>query len=352
MAIRIRPRLAGMIAATFAASAILSAQGVPFWGARESSPIGTDAKLLKPGQFIWDANAAPRGPIVIVVSLPEQIARVYRNGVEIGVARVSTGKPGHTTPTGVFTILNKDREHRSKTYDNAPMPWSERLTWDGIALHAGGVPGYPESHGCVHLPSRFAELLFGITEVGLTVIIANDVSAPVDVSHPSFLAPVSAKGVPDEEPRLSDDAVSRWEPDKAPEGPTTVVVSSADKRILVLRNGVEIGRARVVVDDPEKPIGTMAFILQEDSAAPVNPDSPPGMRWIGISLPGSSLGGTAMDRNAAARVRVPPSFAAGVVLILKPGATLYVTDAPVLPSTTGPALNVLNSDPPPARPAP
>ena len=286
------------------------------------------------------------------MSLPEQIARVYRNGVEIGMARVSTGKPGHITPTGVFTILNKDKDHRSKTYDDAPMPWSERLTWDGIALHAGGVPGYPESHGCVHLPSRFAELLFGVTEVGLTVVIANGVSAPVDVSHPSFLAPVSAKGVPDEEPRLSDAAVSRWEPDKAPEGPTTVVVSAADKRILVLRNGVEIGRARIAIDDAEKPIGTVAFILQEDSARAVSPDSPPGMRWIGISLPGSSRGGTAMDMNAAARVHVPPPFVAGVLLILKPGATLYVTDAPVLPSTTGPALNVLNSDPPPAVPAP
>ena len=350
-ATRIRPLRASVFAAAFASVAILAAQGVPFWGAREPSPVGTDPKLLKPGQFVWEAAAAPLGPIVIVVSLPEQIARVYRNGVEIGLARVSTGMPGHITPTGIFTILNKDKAHRSKTYNNAPMPWSERLTWDGIALHAGGIPGYPESHGCVHLPSRFAELLFGITEVGLTVVIANDASAPVAVSHPAFLAPVSAKGVPEEAPRLSADAMLRWEPDKAAEGPVTVVVSAADKRILVFRNGVEIGRARIAIDDAEKPIGTMAFSLQEGSAAPTNPDTPPGMRWIGIPLPGSS-GGKAMDSSTAARVHVPPSFAENVLRILKPGATLYVTDAPVLPSTTGPALNVLNSDPPPAAPAP
>ncbi len=170
-------RSAGAFALALVTS-LLAATPVPFWGAKESSPVGTDPAKLKPGEFIWDAAAAPEGPLVIVVSLPEQIARVYRNGIQIGVAKVSTGKPGHLTPTGIFTILNKDKDHRSKTYDNAPMPYSERLTWDGIALHAGGVPGFPESHGCVHLPTRFAELLFGITNVGMTVVIANDASAP------------------------------------------------------------------------------------------------------------------------------------------------------------------------------
>lgn len=78
-----------------------------------------------------------------------QKAYVYRNGVLIGVATVSAGRPGHLTPTGVFTILQKQKEHRSTIYDGAPMPYMERLTWGGIALHAGGLPGYPESHGCV-----------------------------------------------------------------------------------------------------------------------------------------------------------------------------------------------------------
>src|SRR4029077_21198099 len=136
---------------------------------KESSPLGTDPEKLKPGEFIWNAAAAPEGPIVIVASLPEQIPRAYRNGVEIGVAKVSSGKPGHNTPTGIFTILNKDKDHTSKTYGNAPIPYSERLTWAGVALDGGGVPGYPEAHGCVHLPTRFAELLFGITSVGMTV---------------------------------------------------------------------------------------------------------------------------------------------------------------------------------------
>jgi hypothetical protein len=343
------PRLNRLVSgfAALALCAAIVAAPVPFWGAKASSPVGTDPAKLKPGEFIWDAAAAPDGPMVIVVSLPEQIARVYRNGVQIGVAKVSTGKPGHLTPTGIFTILNKDKDHRSKTYDNAPMPYSERLTWDGVALHAGGVPGYPESHGCVHLPSAFAELLFGITNVGMTVVIANDATAPKDVAHPGVLAPVGVKGAPAAEPRLPSGDTFRWEPDKSPDGPVTVVVSAADKRVLVLRNGIEIGRAAIAISSPEKPLGTEAYLLKSAPGAPAEPDTPGGARWLGIALPGSGVGaGAPMNLDDAARVSVPEPFAAEVLKTLAPGATLYVTDAAVLPETTGPKLNVLNSDPP------
>src|SRR5262245_24014981 len=112
------------IAAFVISMSALAAPGVPFWGAQSPQPVGTDPMSLKPGQFIWDADAAPKGPLVIVVSLPEQLARVYRNGISIGAAKVSTGRAGHLTPTGIFTILNKDKDHRSKKYDNAPMPYS------------------------------------------------------------------------------------------------------------------------------------------------------------------------------------------------------------------------------------
>ena len=348
MEIRCRRLAAWAVAASLWGPA-LSAAPVPFWGARESSPVGTDPEKLKPGQFIWNAQAAPEGPIVIVASLPEQIARVYRNGVEIGVAKVSTGKPGHNTPTGIFTILNKDKDHTSKTYGNAPMPYSERLTWDGVALHAGGVPGYPESHGCVHLPTRFAELLFGITSVGMTVVIASDSSAPTDVAHAGFLSPVSARGAEDAEPRLASGDTWRWEPEKSAEGPVTVVVSAGDRRLLVLRNGVEIGRSAITIASPEKPLGNEAYLLKAVPAAPADADTPGGARWLGIALPGAGVGaGAPMDLKDAARVGVPPPFAAQLLKILGPGSTLYVTDAPVLAETTGPHLNVVNSDPPSA----
>ncbi|HEY2798335.1 MAG TPA: L,D-transpeptidase family protein [Thermoanaerobaculia bacterium] len=192
-----RRSAAALLGVALLVAAIGLAGPVPFWGARESDPAGTDPETLRPGHFVWDASIAPDGPVVVVVSLSEQRADVYRNGVRVGVTTVSTGKPGHLTPTGIFTILNKDKDHRSKTYNDAPMPYSERLTWDGVALHAGGLPGYPESHGCVHLPTRFAQLLFGITHVGMTVVIASDRTAPHEVAHPAFLSPVAvATGTP------------------------------------------------------------------------------------------------------------------------------------------------------------
>jgi len=332
-------------------SSISLADSVPFWGAKASEPVGTDPRTLKPGQFVWYADAAPQGPIVMIVSVPEQRARVYRNGISIGVTTVSTGRPGHATPIGVFTILNKDKDHRSKKYNDAPMPYSERLTWDGVALHAGGLPGYPESHGCIHLPTRFAQLLFDVTKVGMTVVIANDRVDPVDVAHPAFLAPIDSRGDVERGERtpLPSDATSRWDPETSPTGPVTLVLSSADRRIIVIRNGVEIGRSRIEISDPTKPLDNGAFILQNDAPAGSNLDAPVGTRWIGISLPGATVqGGTAMDPEKAARVTVPPAFVANVLGILSPGSTLVVTDRPVLPQETGPALSVLDSNPPAA----
>ena len=152
----------------------MTTNGVISLQAQESTPAGSevpeadeeeveeaDLSALKPGQFLWHPERASAGPVVVLVSLLEQRAYVYRNGIRIGVARVSTGKPGHLTPTGVFTILQKQEYHRSTLYNSAPMPYMERLTWDGVALHAGGLPGYPSSHGCVHLPRKFSNCSTG-----------------------------------------------------------------------------------------------------------------------------------------------------------------------------------------------
>src|SRR5512137_2090283 len=130
------------------------------------------AEQLKNGEFNWFPERSAAGPILIIVSIPDQRVHVYRNGIRIAASSCSTGKPGHRTPTGVFKILQKDKHHRSSTYSNAPMPNMNRLTWSGIALHAGNLPGYPASHGCVRLPLEFSQLLFTITHVGTAVIIA------------------------------------------------------------------------------------------------------------------------------------------------------------------------------------
>jgi lipoprotein-anchoring transpeptidase ErfK/SrfK len=150
---------------------------LPF-GPALAQRVDKDAEQLQNGEFDWSPDRSPSGPIIAIVSLPDQRVHVYRNGVRIAASSCSTGKLGHLTPTGVFKILQKDKNHHSSTYNNAPMPYMNRLTWSGIALHAGQLPGYPASHGCVRLPKEFAELLFGVTKLGMTVVIADDKSQP------------------------------------------------------------------------------------------------------------------------------------------------------------------------------
>ena len=328
-----------------------AASAEPFWGAKSSRPVDTDPAALAPGEFIWAGAAVPSGPIVVIVSLREQRAYAYRNGVRIGVSTVSTGKPGHRTPTGIFTVLQKDPHHHSKTYGNASMPYTERLTWDGVALHAGGLPGYPSSHGCVHLPSEFARLLFSISSLGMTVVVADEHEAPEPVVHPAAIAPVdAASGQPKEDPRLGPAEYQRWEPEKSTAGPVTILMSGSDRRVLVFRNGTEIGRARLAVRDPGRPLGTHAFLMLEGEGAGPNPYVPgaPNPRWVAVGVPGyASEAGRPLGPEEVARVSLPPDFARSVYEVLAPGATLLVTDEAVLPHTTGVPLQILNANPPP-----
>jgi lipoprotein-anchoring transpeptidase ErfK/SrfK len=144
------------------------------------NPVVAEAQSLDPGEFVWRPELAPAGPVEIVVSIPLQRAYVYRGGALIGVTTVSTGRRGHATPVGRFSITQKRREHYSNLYNNAPMPFMQRLTNDGIALHAGQIPGYPASHGCVRLPLAFARHLFEVTRVGAAVHIVATSPAPAE----------------------------------------------------------------------------------------------------------------------------------------------------------------------------
>lgn len=128
------------------------------------------AKALKPGAFVWKDNGSSEAPRV-VISLGDQLAYVYRGDQLIAVSTISSGKAGKDSPVGQFNVLAKEEMHRSKKYDDAPMPWMQRIDDYGIALHAGFNPGYPASHGCIRLPSAFAKKLFGITDVGTPVLI-------------------------------------------------------------------------------------------------------------------------------------------------------------------------------------
>ena len=149
------------------------------YAAEAADPFAAADKLA-PGEFIWKPARAETGAVEIVVSLPLQRAFVYRGGTLIGVSTVSTGRPGHETPAGRFDILQKRKEHYSNLYNNAPMPFMQRLTWDGIALHAGEIPGKPASHGCVRLPLAFARHLFGATSLGASVHIIEQAPAATE----------------------------------------------------------------------------------------------------------------------------------------------------------------------------
>ena len=314
-------------------------------------PIDIDHTVLKPGQFVWLPEIAPAGPLVIVVSIPDQQAYVYRNGVRIAVSTVSTGKKGYETPTGVFTILQKHKDHKSSLYDDAPMPYMQRLTWDGVALHAGKLPGYPASHGCVRLPMEFAKKLFEMTTYGITVIVANN-SSTTQTTYPGvFVSPAADPAMAAKrEPRLNWYEEYRWQPQLSPQGPLTIIVSGADKRVVVIRNGIEIGRARFDLVGTQ-PLGTTAYVLMEGTRSEPSEVVPTraALNWLQIDLPGyatRSSGKTVLDPITAHRVSLPVKFATAVYDTLAAGTTLLVTDAAVLPRTTGAALTVLTADVP------
>ena len=128
-------------------------------------------KRLKPGQYLWRDVPESNGPERVVISLTDQLVFLYRGNSLMAVATISTGRFDKPSPTGIFSILDKRPFYRSKKYDNAPMPWMQRIDEYGIALHGGYNPGYPASHGCIRLPGAFAKKLYSITDVGTPVYI-------------------------------------------------------------------------------------------------------------------------------------------------------------------------------------
>jgi len=301
-------RDANMKAAAFALalglflSATVEAQQVDV---STGSVVETVAKL-RPGEFIWAPEVAPEGPMLLLVNVKTQRAVLYRNGVPIGATTVSTGRPGHSTPTGVFTILEKQVEHYSTKYDSAPMPYMERLTWYGVALHAGNLPGYPASHGCIRMPKAFAKLLYGVTGLGMTVVIANVPSAPRVAPTPNIMAESSGNAA---------EAAILWTPEKSPRGPVSVVVSAADRRAVVLRNGVMIGSAPVTVQGPVT--GTWAYSLRAVDAS--------GQHWVRVDLSPTSSNEAPVPPEEWNKFVAPTAFKAAISQIVEPGMTIVVT---------------------------
>lgn len=288
-------------------------------------PTGKPTGPLKPGEYWWNPGVSPKGPVVLLVSLPLQTMHVYRNGILVGRTSISSGSKGHQTPTGVFTILEKKQTHRSKKYDNAPMPNMQRLTWSGIAMHSGNLPGYPASHGCIRMPYDFSTLLFGITGNGGTVVIGDTNVQPRFAANPGVL--LAPKDFTPEMLKPLGRGEYQWNPERSTSGPVTMLVSAADRAVYVYRNGEPIGRAAIEVNGR---LGGHVFTLLEGVTAENSPLVPgrPGRNWMNVQSDGKTR---SADVNALAkRVRISPEFAGKVYDMLTPGATIIVTDEPAV----------------------
>ncbi|MDX2157254.1 MAG: L,D-transpeptidase [Hyphomicrobiaceae bacterium] len=309
-----------------AAAAVTSAAGIA------RSERFTAANPLKRGEFVWEPQRSTSGPVVLIVSIPEQMVHVYRGGVEIGVSTCSTGKPGHRTPTGVFTILEKQREHVSSIYKGAQMPNMERLTWGGIALHAGNLPGYPASHGCIRLPLKFSALLYEVTHLGVAVIIADERTQPQSVVHPGLML----SSVAESETRA---LVQRLAQKRSPGGWETavqyplcsIVVSRADGMAYVTKDGAVIATYPAKIAQSAKPLGTHLYSLVGPAA------DGSGLLWLSFGLGKAPKEGHIVNWRGDSSLRRISFYdmkrAREIAEAFHPGTMLMVTDA-TAPRTT------------------
>jgi len=298
----------------------------------------TGATAPRPADdFSWNPDFSTAGPVVIIISLGDQTLSAYRNGVRIAHSTISSGRRGRSTPAGVFTILEKQVVHYSSKYHHAPMPYMQRLTWQGIALHGGDLPGYPASHGCIRLPHEFAKLLYSITTRGTTVVVVNEKAPqPVLGARPGLVLWPERSG---KLPSLPGEF--EWTPERSPEGPITILASAADRAIYVYRNGQPIGHAILTLNDSKTALGSHVFTmlsgLSDEPSAFVR--GRPGHQWMAVKTEGKTT-----LHDLARRVRISPEFAGKVYDILEPGTTIVVTDDPALgPATPGRAVRLMES---------
>ena len=301
---------------------------------RSKPPRDKAAKHTQPSRPV-------KGPLLVVVSIDDQRLALYANGELIERSAVSTGVPGHPTPMGIFSIIQKNRYHRSNIYSGAPMPFMQRITWSGVALHAGIVPGRPASHGCIRLPNEFAAKLWGMTRLGARVVVTRRQPHLAEFSHPSLFAwrpraieppsmdepppeliPAALRGVTAAVPRTTDGGgvlaaglglrrnrlagtetvatdgeaptasapmmgsldLSRpvaSDPPLRP-GPISVFISRKDRKLYVRKGFAPVFESPIAIDDPEKPIGTHLFTSME-----FRPNDS-RLRWTVVSIPSDS----------------------------------------------------------------
>jgi hypothetical protein len=323
----------------------------------------------------------PKGPLQIIISIADQRVSLYDNGTLVARSSVSTGVRRHPTPLGVFSVVEKQRWHRSNIYSGAPMPYMQRITWSGIALHAGELPGYPASHGCIRLTNDFAIQLWHLTKRGTRVIIARQDVVSVEITNPHLFVskPKTASGSPDsriiavadsgnkitaatpaslisnvDTKEISDSQVAGPAPSgAAPQKaiPISVFVSRKLSRLFVHQGFTPLFDVAVKIQNPEELLGTHVFTVME----PENEGS--AVRWTVVSIPeqGTSAD-TTKERKAPKqqviearpsvqssdnadtalnRIEIPEDVVERISELLTPGSSLILSDYGIS-SETGP----------------
>jgi len=286
----------------------------------------------------------PKGPLQLVVSINTQKVTLFSNGVRVAQGPVSTGVPGHPTPMGVFSVIEKDRYHHSNIYGGAPTPYMQRITWSGVALHEGELPGHPASHGCIRMSRDFARKLWPITKLGVRVIVTRDELTPVEFAHAGLFVPrskaaepqttmnVATEGMAQPTAKFAEATIEDAEPDpkaapvssdavkplptvdppkplvpgyKAadqpvkPAGQIAVFVSRKEKKVFVRQGFVPLFELPVAIDDPDQPLGTHVFTALAETG------NGTGMRWNLITVP-SDPSISVEHRNSRRRSKEPP----------------------------------------------
>jgi hypothetical protein len=248
-----------------------------------------------------------REPFEIIVSLAEQQVALYGQDGLIARAQISSGMAGHATPMGVFSVISKARWHKSNIYSGAPMPYMQRITWSGIALHAGPRPGYPASHGCIRLPESFAIRLFHTTKIGTRVVVTRHLVAPVKIVHAKLFihraSPVptadatmakpapsvdqnSAGNIFSSKPPVSaqganlTETVAAIHPAQSPR-PISVFVSRKQARLFVRQGFMPLFDFPVTIAEPDRPFGTHVFTAMAPK------DDGTTFQWTVVSIPSS-----------------------------------------------------------------
>ncbi len=311
----------------------------------------------------------PKGPLQIIISIADQRVSLFDNGALIARSSVSTGTQGHPTPLGVFSVISKQRWHRSNIYSAAPMPYMQRITWSGIALHAGVVPGHPASHGCIRLKNDFAIRLWHLTKRGTRVIIAQNDVQPVEITNPHLFKPKAVSGSPEFQTATvagesisaaaatqgslgsnaeTPEAASLQVPGSAPAAsapkkivPISIFVSRKLSKLFVRQGFSPLFDVPVKIENPEEPLGTQVFTAMEFQ------NEGTAIRWTVVSIPEefpriseaatkqrevpakqTALSVPSPDKANAAlnRIEIPQDTVERISELLTPASSLIISD--------------------------